>query len=1372
MGRRKQSNPQQNNASPPSEVLGRITIDPDEPLVNYLAAQCFLEEHEKHTNEAPVASRDCESDKKLVAQRQEATRELRLKKKRRGAILDDDDESDKSSDEDLTLIGKGQSKSNRQRKQTIQNKKSEDKMIRAKVVFEDDSDCDEAVAISSIEPRATTTGSTRRKKKKQSRSTVKSKDDPLQKASEIIVWRRDDGVCNLKYIAEHKECRIESGCMILREIDLPPSEYCVQVAERESEDLSGDRKGNVDTTKILPLIAGKSICFLAEHLSISHQKESLPQSELKVANLARCIEDSTFVASLCASDAGWKLKISICPTAFEVCKPPKLPLNYRPSTARYQPAHRVTLALAELFGITHLEAGRNNESSIKAKTVYDCIDNCQIEKIQSQHSGSLPNDGFDIPGLIPKLRPYQIAAVRWMVQRETTHQPCDAWKYAWLVLTSFKSDEIPIALPVWEKRRSVKDEVFFCPLMGWLATSVDEARRITLGGDGLEPNDAAVRGGILAESMGLGKTVEILALILARTRPYERNPPAQRALFGNTRNRTLSEPLTAMAEQDFTVFGDTQSSDSEGSSSDRTLTTTNANISTPCTKVTHRPANPALITPQALENDGRESHREERFLDDHETLLGSCLCGEQIDLERIRNNAAIVLCCRCNEPMHMQCAGFSGLTDMQASTKEMRYRKMYSNEQWSCWLTDSYRQCPCCVADRGDVIKSRCTLIVTPPAILNQWEREIKRHTMDRRTGKSLRVMVYSGVEKVTKSRKNMTCLHPHHLADHDIVLTTFDGLMSDFGHSDENKYVGNDRSSNLRKRKRYRVVPTPLSAIEWWRVCLDEAQRVERPTATSALMALKLRALNRWCVTGTPVGRGKLEDLYGLLLFIRMAPYEQRSFFCKALNPSHPDILDRIKGTLDNVVWRSTKCNEIVRKQMGVPEQAERTNRLRFSSIEKHFYERQLEQTLQSAGDFVERRKSGKQDKTRQLNMLAEHLHRLRAACCHPQVGAGGLAKSKVSQGGVGQRIMTMSEILIKLIDDARLKCEESQRNVIMHTNGMAALARLKVDARNRGIVVKENDFEALTKSCSLYLEALQLAASNSSPVPILAEAGVRSTGFRNPRSVLKGGRGVLEWKLDTISSILVATVDFDGPARRCNKIKLKPKHRVPNEMTQEVSDDFKWGIFAAKTCILEVANTSLGGAFVEVSRFSCGEEEDWYSVDGFYTNKSRNWRLILTDFSEVATHKQTEVNSCYVGVEVLFEEADIASDTLQRLHSLHNAHKSFEALDNLGGESKESGMKYDGVDVNERMYQLDQESNTIELLYMQRAQTLHSACASRFNEVSLLRRKAEEVRQLLKGAKFFIFNLPLQIPLFFFYSLLLLRWMTSGIWDGGTTS
>ena len=105
----------------------------------------------------------------------------------------------------------------------------------------------------------------------------------------------------------------------------------------------------------------------------------------------------------------------------------------------------------------------------------------------------------------------------------------------------------------------------------------------------------------------------------------------------------------------------------------------------------------------------------------------------------------------------------------------------------------------------------------------------------------------------------------------------------------------------------------------------MDEAQRVEVPTAKSAIMARKLITDRRWCVSGTPIGRGRLDDLYGLLLFLSFKPFDDKRWFTSSFVRSQGDALKRLSHLLKRIMWRSTKANRLVCEQMGIPEQIEK---------------------------------------------------------------------------------------------------------------------------------------------------------------------------------------------------------------------------------------------------------------------------------------------------------------------------------------------------------------------------------------------------------------------------------------------------------------
>ncbi len=67
------------------------------------------------------------------------------------------------------------------------------------------------------------------------------------------------------------------------------------------------------------------------------------------------------------------------------------------------------------------------------------------------------------------------------------------------------------------------------------------------------------------------------------------------------------------------------------------------------------------------------------------------------------------------------------------------------------------------------------------------------------------------------------------------------------------------------------------LLCCSWWRVVLDEAQMVGTGLSSVATMARRLHSMHRWCVTGTPIGPGGLDDVQGLLQVLHHEPFQDK---------------------------------------------------------------------------------------------------------------------------------------------------------------------------------------------------------------------------------------------------------------------------------------------------------------------------------------------------------------------------------------------------------------------------------------------------------------------------------------------------------------
>ena len=366
------------------------------------------------------------------------------------------------------------------------------------------------------------------------------------------------------------------------------------------------------------------------------------------------------------------------------------------------------------------------------------------------------------------------------------------------------------------------------------------------------------------------------------------------------------------------------------------------------------------------------------------------------------------------------------------------------------------------------IISSKCTLIVTPSIISQQWIDEIKKHVKI-----DLKVLFYAGCYR--------KYIQPQDLANYDICITTYDVLNDELSH-----IFAMENMRQLRKPKRFMSIPCPLTCVEWWRICLDEAQMVHSTNSRCAEMANRLKAINRWCITGTPIGKS-LADLHGLFSFIRDDPFYEKKWFNEILlKPFTENNRLPMARAVSKVLWRTAK--KFVEDQINIPKQSEIVYKFNFSPFEKHLYERLIE-------DFRNERKNNfaqsnprhhrdfnnesiqtifaklKPDQTIDeidrtlLDQILAPLIDLRQACNHPQL----VLKKKNFLAAAGkfrkEKLLTIEQSHQIVVKKTLQECENVLRAMTMNSCAIAGLHLLRNEFNNaiaeyKNIMRFESDF------------------------------------------------------------------------------------------------------------------------------------------------------------------------------------------------------------------------------------------------------------------------------------------------------------------------
>ncbi|KAG5680655.1 hypothetical protein PVAND_010149 [Polypedilum vanderplanki] len=470
-----------------------------------------------------------------------------------------------------------------------------------------------------------------------------------------------------------------------------------------------------------------------------------------------------------------------------------------------------------------------------------------------------------------------------------------------------------------------------------------------------------------------------------------------------------------------------------------------------------------------------------------------CPCFKE---SKRKHATTLVICTKCFTAQHIKCAFMREITD------EDRY-------DYTCCY---------CWKQPNKLIDVNTTIIVSPTAIKKQWENEIKRHVCD----KDFKVLAYNGISN--------GYISPKEIGKYDCIITDFNTLNKELYFTDIVK-------RNFRHDKKYEYPRSPLLNVRWWRVILDEAQMVENKDARPSQMVKLLPAVNRWCTTGTPIEKGSIQHLYGLIYFLDIRPYTQQDIFNKLWYEYRNGQSQKLIKMLCKIMWRT--CKKDVLHEIQIPEQKELIHFVEMSDLQKCFYSQVHVKTkpeflrhvqnylLRNSENFeiIKEVVQGKIVSRRQgiidyslmdkklyeldnttIKTFLEPLRKIRQDCTIANLFVNVNDQTRVKQ------TLRSDQLHEHLVSKTSIECKSALRTICSSLNGMAALK------------IAENKFE---EAISMYKQVLRLAKDYTGVVSvdsmlqihvyhnlIESQAALNNSASFPEKEYFQKEMGKLEWK------------------------------------------------------------------------------------------------------------------------------------------------------------------------------------------------------------------------------------------------------------------
>jgi DNA repair protein RAD5 len=271
------------------------------------------------------------------------------------------------------------------------------------------------------------------------------------------------------------------------------------------------------------------------------------------------------------------------------------------------------------------------------------------------------------------------------------------------------------------------------------------------------------------------------------------------------------------------------------------------------------------------------------------------------------------------------------------------------------------------IQGRDTVTDAPCTtLVVAPMSLLAQWQSEAENAS---REG-TLRTMLYYGNEK--NADLPALCSEANAANAPDVIITSYGVVLSEF--------------TQIASKSGDRAGSRGLFSLNFFRVILDEAHSIKNRQSKTARACYEIAAEHRWVLTGTPIVN-KLEDLFSLVRFLRVEPWNNFSFWRTFItfpfeSKDYMRALDVVQTVLEPLVMRRTKD---MKTPDGKPLVALPPKQIEILDIELSKAERDVYDYIftRAKRTFFANVEAGTVMKA--FTSIFAQILRLRQSCCHP---------------------------------------------------------------------------------------------------------------------------------------------------------------------------------------------------------------------------------------------------------------------------------------------------------------------------------------------------------------------------------------------------